>query len=145
PYPDAHFATFAEKLVEPCILAGTSEAGCCAQCGAPWVRLVDVEYQRHRASINRTNPREHSSYIVSHGEVLNKRVQTTGWRPDCTHDAPAVPCRVLDPFGGSGTVGVVAERLGRHWTLIELKEEYAEMARKRTMQLGFGSLLGQAA
>jgi site-specific DNA-methyltransferase (cytosine-N4-specific) len=25
PYPDAHFATFPEKLVEPCILAGSRE------------------------------------------------------------------------------------------------------------------------
>ena len=38
-FPGAHFATFPEKLVEPCILAGTSERGVCAACGAPWVRL----------------------------------------------------------------------------------------------------------
>ena len=31
-YPDAHFATFPPKLVEPCIKAGTSERGCCAEC-----------------------------------------------------------------------------------------------------------------
>ena len=36
----AHFATFAEKLVEPCILAGTSAEGACAKCGAPWVRDI---------------------------------------------------------------------------------------------------------
>ncbi len=28
------------NLVEPCILAGTSEHGCCVQCGAPYKRLV---------------------------------------------------------------------------------------------------------
>lgn len=28
---EAHFATFPEKLIEPCILAGTSEKGCCNQ------------------------------------------------------------------------------------------------------------------
>jgi DNA modification methylase len=38
---------------------------------------------------------------------------------------------VLDPFGGAGTVGLVADRLGRGAVLIELNEEYAEMARKR--------------
>lgn len=27
PYPDAHFATFPEKLIEPCILAGAPEGG----------------------------------------------------------------------------------------------------------------------
>ena len=42
-----------------------------------------------------------------------------------------VPGRVLDPFGGAGTVGLVAEQLGIDATLIELNPEYAEMARNR--------------
>jgi len=38
---------------------------------------------------------------------------------------------VLDPFGGAGTTGLVADRLGRDAILIELNPEYAEMARRR--------------
>jgi len=38
---------------------------------------------------------------------------------------------VLDPFGGAGTVGLVADRLERDAVLIELNPEYAEMARQR--------------
>jgi DNA modification methylase len=38
---------------------------------------------------------------------------------------------VLDPFGGAGTTGLVADRLGRDAILIELNPEYAEMARNR--------------
>lgn len=38
---------------------------------------------------------------------------------------------VIDPFGGSGTTGLVADRLGRNAVLIELNPEYAEMARRR--------------
>lgn len=38
---------------------------------------------------------------------------------------------VLDPFIGSGTVGVVAEETGRNWIGIELNEEYAEIAKNR--------------
>jgi len=38
---------------------------------------------------------------------------------------------VLDPFGGAGTTGLVADRLQRHAVLIELNPEYAEMARHR--------------
>lgn len=38
---------------------------------------------------------------------------------------------VLDPFGGAGTTGLVAERLGRNAMLIELNPDYAEMARRR--------------
>lgn len=38
---------------------------------------------------------------------------------------------VLDPFGGAGTTGLVADRLGRDAVLIELNPAYAEMARAR--------------
>ena len=38
---------------------------------------------------------------------------------------------VLDPFGGAGTTGLVADRLGRDAILIELNADYAEMARAR--------------
>lgn len=38
---------------------------------------------------------------------------------------------VLDPFGGAGTTGLVADRLQRNAVLIELNPEYAAMARRR--------------
>lgn len=38
---------------------------------------------------------------------------------------------VLDPFGGAGTTGLVADRLQRNAILIELNPEYAAMARQR--------------
>lgn len=38
---------------------------------------------------------------------------------------------VLDPFGGSGTVGLVADRLKRDSILVELNPGYAAMARRR--------------
>jgi len=43
---------------------------------------------------------------------------------------------VLDTFGGSGTTGEVAERLGRNSILIELKAEYVGLMERRTAQLG---------
>jgi len=46
-FKEAHFATFSTKLVEPCILAGTSEKGCCPECGAPWVRVVEKNIQNN--------------------------------------------------------------------------------------------------
>jgi len=39
PYPEAHFATYPEKLVEPCVLAGCPTQ-VCSECGAPWERVV---------------------------------------------------------------------------------------------------------
>ena len=38
---------------------------------------------------------------------------------------------VLDPFFGTGTTGIVAERLERKWIGIEINEEYTELAKKR--------------
>ena len=38
---------------------------------------------------------------------------------------------VLDPFMGSGTTGIVANKLGRHYVGIELNPEYVEMAERR--------------
>lgn len=38
---------------------------------------------------------------------------------------------ILDPFGGAGTTGLVADRLGRNAILFELNPDYAEMAKRR--------------
>jgi DNA modification methylase len=111
PFPDAHFATFPTALVEPIIKAGTSEKGCCAACGAPWRRIVKRRFRR-QADVSAAK-------------------ETTGWRPSCQCDAGIVPALVLDPFGGSGTVGLVADRLGRRAVLIDRSEAYAQMARTR--------------
>lgn len=70
-FAGAHFATFPEDLIRPCILAGCPMGG-----------------------------------------------------------------TVLDPFGGSGTVGLVAEAEGRNSVLIELNREYVKMAERRTAQAG---------
>ena len=43
--------------------------------------------------------------------------------------------RVLDPFAGSNTTGVVAERLGRKWASVELKRDYVDGARSRLHNL----------
>lgn len=40
PTPFEHYATFPEELARRCIAAGTSEKGCCPECGAPWGRVA---------------------------------------------------------------------------------------------------------
>jgi DNA modification methylase len=42
-----------------------------------------------------------------------------------------VPCVVLDPFMGAGTVALVAAKLNRHYLGIELNPQYVEMAERR--------------
>lgn len=62
------------------------------------------------------------SHFATMPPELARRCILAGSRPGDT---------VLDPFGGAGTTGLVADRLGRDATLIELNPAYAEMARAR--------------
>jgi DNA modification methylase len=136
PFKGAHFATFPLELPDICIKAGTSEKGCCPECGSPWVRLMDVSYRKHRKAgkwcdrgqDERGQNRSESQY--KYGSAT-KIATTTGWRPTCTHNHEPVPSIVLDPFAGAGTVGVVAEKLGRAFVGIELNPEYVAMAERR--------------
>lgn len=48
---------------------------------------------------------------------------------------------VLDPFGGAGTTGLVAESLGRNAILIELNPKYAAIASRR-IKSGLGAVTG---
>lgn len=48
---------------------------------------------------------------------------------------------VLDPFGGSGTTGLAAEKLGRGWILIEKSPTYMKMATKRIDRIRYQSKL----
>ena len=130
---EAHFATFPEKLVEPCILAGTSARGNCPQCGKPWERVVDRDAPKDKSQWpaswgNRGFSGEKHKGAHTHNSTGST---TTGWRPTCKCGIEETrPGIVLDPFGGSGTVGVVAGRLKRNYVLIELSAEYAETIAK---------------
>lgn len=42
---------------------------------------------------------------------------------------------VLDPYFGSGTVGVVAEKLNRRWIGIEIDIKYCEIAKQRILEV----------
>ena len=139
PFPGAHFATFPIALVEPCILAGTSASGVCLECGAPWRRIVTASDSAHSddsdyGSDNGRRVAQARDAARAHGgDHDNPFVQpeTLGWEPTCDHDSKPVPPVVLDPFAGSGTVGVVALRHSRSFVGIELSGEYVALARER--------------
>lgn len=83
-YPGAHFATFPPKLVEPCVLAGTSAHGCCAECGAPWRRVtVEKQLKRERPNdyVKRTG--EEGTGNSCANTVAGVEVKTVGWEPTC--------------------------------------------------------------
>lgn len=136
---DAHFATFPTKLVEPCILAGTSEHGCCANCGVPWRRITERAHSFQSGSGRAGNApsgkfagsaqAKSGDYDIRMGPVLT--THTVGWKPACSCGDVVKPCTVLDPFNGAGTTGLVALRLGRSYIGIELNPEYVAMSERR--------------
>ncbi len=128
PFPGAHFATFPEELVHRCILASTPEK-VCAACGEPWVRVVE----RKPMVIKRTDWGDQAGNRTASSGTMKEPAEshTVGFRPTCSCNADTRPAVVLDPFGGSGTVSVVARKLGRASVYIDISEDYLEMARKR--------------
>ena len=136
---DAHYATFSADFVEKPILAGTPEKGACAACGAPWERVVEKGFTSHSAQTATTYPTGMNANRLAllrqaargTGREYVNESTTTRHRTACNCNAATEPATVLDPFGGSGTTGVIAQKLGRRAVLIDAKEEYLKMAKKR--------------
>lgn len=141
PFPEAHFATFPPALPTQCILAGTSEAGCCSVCGRPIQRVTET-YEtgatQKRADGWDSGDGEHGTIHRNGREkgqsgqpVLGTR--TVGWESECCRlfGSSVSPCTVLDPFSGAATTGVAALRLGRRYIGIELNPEYIAIAERR--------------
>ena len=139
PFPEAHFATFPPELPEICILAGTSQKGCCAKCGAPWGRAtekIDTGRRQKMADGWDTAEGGHGTVHRNGREKGQSGVPvmasvTTGWEASCSCNADVKPCTVLDPFSGAGTTCLVADRLQRNAIGIELNPEYAAISERR--------------
>ena len=148
PYKGAHFAVYPPDLIEPCILAGSSAHGCCADCGAPYVRVVEKKdmgiteamkvaganaqgtYEgKDLKDYKPTTMSEQTPRTVKQRtlDAMSKKAVTVGWEATCECNADIVPAVVFDPFGGSGTTAGVAIKHGRDAILCELNEEYAEL------------------
>lgn len=100
-----HHATFPEALIEQPIRAGCPER-VCSKCSTPW----------HREPVDRQ---------------LGQLAVLGHLRPACVCQAPWQPGVVLDPFMGSGTTAVVAERLQRSWIGVELNPDFVRLAEHR--------------
>ncbi len=133
-----HFAVYPVKLIEPYILSGTSERGCCPECGAPWARIIEWHDYPDDPAI-RGGSYQQSTHNRMHelskrkGEPKGRKFPVLmGWQPSCRCNAgDPVPCRVLDPFAGSGTTGIVCERFNRDAVLIDLNPDFVAIARER--------------
>jgi hypothetical protein len=142
-FPSAHFATFPPALAERCIKAGTSERGCCSQCGKPWVRTTErgdlvptrknYDLRAYGVVVEAPDAMDQGRNRARDGHRANMAYEstTTGWRAGCDHEAAVSPCVVLDPFAGASTTLLVAQQLQRDAIGIELNHEYVAMGRQR--------------
>jgi site-specific DNA-methyltransferase (adenine-specific) len=103
-YRGAHHAVFPLALVERPIRAGCPERRC-ERCRLPW----------RRETIRNLGQ------LAVRGEL----------KPTCECGAAWGSGVVLDPFIGSGTTALVAERLNRRWLGIELNPDFANLADER--------------
>ena len=137
PFSGAHFACFPEKLAATCIKASCSERGCCPKCGAQYARVI-----QHTAGHAKECPKTQRAHearggigapVGSVGKAGSSRVdgstQTLGFRPTCECGGPeSGRCLVADPFMGSGTVALVARKLGHDYIGCDLSPSYCKMA-----------------
>lgn len=133
-FAEAHFATMPTELARRCIRLGTSDKGCCVACGAPWLRVVERQQRtdgRATMGARERNRGDRRDGFTKAPSGLTIAATTRGWQPSCICGAEAVPCKVLDPFAGAGTTGMIARRLGRDFIGIELNASYCDLARRR--------------
>lgn len=137
PYSGSHHATFPAAICERPIKAMCPQR-VCEVCGEPSRRISERDEDAmagtarrvmansggRSAKNGRATPQETSGLHVD--RTIRR---TAGWT-DCGHDAWRNG-RVLDPFGGSGTTGMVATGLGRDALLIDLDERNVDLARDR--------------
>jgi site-specific DNA-methyltransferase (adenine-specific) len=100
----AHFAVFPRALIERPIRAGCPERRC-RRCRRPW-----------RRPTLRT-----LGHLAVRGEL----------EPTCDCRSAWQPGVVLDPFIGSGTTAIAAERERRSWLGVEINPRFARLAERR--------------
>lgn len=132
-YKGSHFATMPPDLARVCIMAGTSDVGCCVQCQSPAERVTSrTKLKRKRANAYTKRVGAAGTGNSCANDVAGVSVETVGWSAGCEcHDLVAAPCTVLDPFAGSGTTLAVSLELGRSSVGCELNPEYVALAERR--------------
>ncbi len=140
PRPEAHFATFPDKLTIKPILA-TCPAEVCKKCGKARVRITKPtnEYKKLLGTWTQDTDiskklrakigfQAHSKKVATTAEY-----QTIGWT-DCGCNAGWKSGVLLDPFAGRGTALIMAKKLGRHYVGYELKKKYCEKLIKPALE-----------
>jgi len=142
-----HIAGYPEKIPYYCIKAGSSQKGCCKECGVPYTRILEKMGEINHSLT--TEPREYHKIETSKGKHgvtsafltdTSSQYKSNGWQKQCkcaTDDI--VPSLIIDPFLGSGTTSLVALKEGRDFIGFELNPEYIKIAKERMKHYHFNS------
>ena len=141
PYTDAHYAVMNPEIAVKPILS-MCPPKVCRVCGQPPTRVVKTERQKDGKPIPdedrrmRTSPDEGSRTANSGGNWRYQTVVTDVYWDECCCEPPDDGARwrpgiVLDPFGGTGTTGMVASGSGRDCILIDFDERNVRLAENR--------------
>lgn len=142
PYKGSHYAVFSPELVKKFVLSMCPSA-VCRTCGKPRERITERSeaYANARAHIGDFKAGRgrdtglNGSVQYFNGQHIKRAEHITTGFTDCGHNDYRRGV-VLDPFGGSGTTGMVAESLGRDSILIDIDEHNLALARARIASVG---------
>lgn len=144
PYSGAHYATFSPELIRRFIVS-MCPTRVCTVCGKPSVRITGtpkyIQANGTEAALDTGCPPLRGglgAHSLKPGARGSRLAETISWS-DCGHtvqvlgvDVPAWRRGlVLDPFGGSGTTGMVATGNGRNALLFDLNAENIDLVRQR--------------
>jgi len=136
-YPEAHFATFPEKLILKPILSSCPQ-WICRKCGKARVRITkpNKEYSKllgtWTADTDKNKKLRSEIGFQAHTKKIatTAQYQTIGWT-DCNCGKGWRPGIVLDPFAGSGTTLAMAKKHGHQFIGYEIVKSYIPLIKKR--------------
>jgi DNA modification methylase len=137
PFPGAHFAVMPVQLAQRCILAGCTPRRC-RECGHAPEPIIEKSRPPEKSRRGRSADMTAKSFQRSNlsGQEWNAWKADNPDRvlgySDCGHNAYRAGT-VLDPFSGSGTTGLAAQRTGRRYIGIDLNAEYHDLALKHRL------------
>lgn len=121
-----HFAAFPQEWPRRLIL-GWSPSGICTACNEGRRPVCNVRYTVDKPGIPGGTAIAGRHNQESWGG--SSMATITGYACACPHtNAPTRPAVILDPFGGTGTVAMVARALGRTGISLDLSADYCRLA-----------------
>lgn len=93
-----------------------------------WTKNTAGEYVRIKRTVWKISPK---GFKEAHFAVYPEKLCETPINAACPEGGT-----VIDPFAGSGTTGVVAEKQGKNSILIELNLDYCKLIEKRFNDIG---------